>query len=159
MQEDLHILNEPDQPPTFQSEQGHDSNIDLTAATRGLALRTARREVLQDQTACEHNLIILELTTDRPSEQRVGRRYNARKADWDRLFLETGEGQGSYQSYQDGSRQQNTKAKRKIQCAANVGVYPPRRCQAKDETIQKEMLSGKIEGQRSKQAGVSKNRL
>lgn len=86
LENDLIILNEPDNPYTFISTNGH-SNIDLTLATPNLGNTIKNWKVCLDCTTSDHNLIIFDII---PSSKEVNTRiyknierpFNLNRADW-----------------------------------------------------------------------------
>ena len=66
----LIILNQPGNPPTFRNETGASSNIDVTLATTNLANRVKNWKVEDGLTTSDHNVITfnISLTKDQDSE-------------------------------------------------------------------------------------------
>ena len=82
----LVILNKPNNPPTFMSGSGS-SNIDITLATENFIRHVKSWKVDCSCTTSDHNLIILELEVgskvSRSWKADLG--YNTKKADWNKF--------------------------------------------------------------------------
>ena len=83
---DLVILNKPNNPPTYMSGSGS-SNIDITLATENFIRHVKSWKVDCSCTTSDHNLIILELegTTKVSRSWKADLGYNTKKADWNRF--------------------------------------------------------------------------
>lgn len=83
LQHNLTILNEANQPPTFQNIHGK-SNIDVTLATLGCAQNIKNWRVREGWLTCgDHNMITFELAMGAPGiTSKITSRFLITKADW-----------------------------------------------------------------------------
>jgi hypothetical protein len=86
VQYDLHVLNQSGQAPTFETTRGR-SNIDVTMASPQIIPLVKSWRVHGDGTSSDHRILETRLdlgkrTSQPPPPQE--RRYNTRRADWDR---------------------------------------------------------------------------
>ena len=83
----LTILNQPGNPPTFQNRAGASSNIDITLATPNLANYVRDWKVETCQTISDHNLITfsISLADDQIKDQEDQIKYNTNKLNWEKF--------------------------------------------------------------------------
>lgn len=81
----LHIVNSPDNPPTFNNAH-QQTNIDLTLSTNNYYERITSWTVHPDNTTSDHNLITFNI--DAPlstTDSNLIRRFNTKRADWEKF--------------------------------------------------------------------------
>lgn len=91
LENQLEIINRPNNPPTFHNRAGAKSNIDVTLSNGTAFGRVNNWKVWDNLTTSDHNLITFDITKTFHQEEQVARydrRYNIRKANWDRLRAE-----------------------------------------------------------------------
>jgi hypothetical protein len=66
--------------PTFVNSRGHETHIDITFATKGLAQYIHNWRVTEDETGSDHKLIQMELSID---NYVIERRLDTRNVDWE----------------------------------------------------------------------------
>ena len=89
MANNLTILNQPGNPPTYRNRAGAFSNIDVTLATTNLANRVKYWKVEDGQISSDHNIITfkISLTDDQDNEEgeEDSLNYNVKKINWEKF--------------------------------------------------------------------------
>lgn len=88
-----HVLNEPDQGPTYQldtREHTRTSYIDITVITPGFA-RGVRSWQILEATSSSHRVLEIRIGTQGRTEKEIRRRYCFKNADWTQYKTRLGE--------------------------------------------------------------------
>lgn len=83
MANNLYILNEPNNPPTFFSVSGQ-SNIDITLVSENMLRNVSGWRVLENCSTSDHNMIIFDVKMENRETRKMIKedKYNIGRADW-----------------------------------------------------------------------------
>lgn len=86
----LHVANQPRNPPTFENRAGAKSRIDVTLLSTQMVRYVTGWKVGQGLTTSDHNVIYFEVTQGRSEGNRGSnvRQYNIKNANWEMLRRE-----------------------------------------------------------------------